>query len=236
LAFAGTITGYTNPALFPANDGIYWGQVGTCNLNLPGVFTVTSANGLGVTVSVPAGHLITTEEQSAGCSWGGNFNSAASLVATFSGPEPVTLTFSSPIAGFGAQIENNFGPSEYAAEIQAFNGSGLLATTSAVGYNVPIDDGDGSALFLGISDTSPLITSVVLSVYDPNTGDPEAFAINGPSLEDQSVPATAPEPSSLTLVMAGLLALVALSWHPAAVAPFALCAKSAREVGEIRNR
>jgi hypothetical protein len=178
----------TSPTALAPNDSIDWGQLGPDSTSLPSSTAVTSATGLVATVSTadPTGLLRVDE----GLSWIGNFTISDHLITNNQTSYfPLTIGFASPVSGAGAQIQlDNAGP--FTATITAFSGTNSLGTFTENGLSTALED--GSAIFIGVSDTKAEITSIVFGIDDPPavSGD---FAIN--SLLIRGVP----EPSSLVL-------------------------------------
>jgi PEP-CTERM motif len=178
----------TSPTALAPNDSIDWGQLGPDSTSLPSSTAVTSATGLVATVSTadPTGLLRVDE----GLSWIGNFTVGDHLITNNQASYfPLTIGFASPVSGAGAQIQlDNAGP--FTATITAFSGTNSLGTFTENGLSTALED--GSAIFIGVSDTKAEITSIVFGIDDPPavSGD---FAIN--SLLIRGVP----EPSSLVL-------------------------------------
>jgi hypothetical protein len=196
------VTLVTSTTALAPNDSIDWGQLGPDSTGLPSSTAVTSANGLAATVTTadPTGLLRVDE----GLSWIGNFTVGDHLITSNQSSDfNLTIGFASPVSGAGAQIQlDNAGP--FTATITAFSGTNSLGTFTENGLSTALED--GSAIFIGVSDTKAEITSIVFGISNPPSvsGD---FAIN--SLLISSVP----EPSSL--VLAAIAAPVGLGvwWH-----------------------
>ncbi len=136
--------GVTSPG--PITDSIEWSQLGPAtpfpNIQVIGA-PVNVVTGLGNVVTVSSAGA-GFERQDQGNGWGGNFAPGTPVLSTgFDGPD-ITLTFTTPVSGAGAQIQAFiFGP--FTAQItvngsQTFTESGL--STGA---------GDNSAIFIGWS-------------------------------------------------------------------------------------
>jgi len=179
-----------------ANDSIDWGQFGPDSSGVAGSSTVTSTNGLGAMVSTddPSGLLRVDE----GLSWIGNFTAGDHLINNSGFSEyALTITFAAPISGAGAQIQlDNGGP--FTATLEAFSGNTSLGLFTEDGISTTAED--GSAIFLGVLDTTAEITSIVFGIDNPPAfaGD---FAINTLSLNTAGA---VPEPSSIALLTAAI--------------------------------
>ena len=178
------------------NDSVDWGQLGACNQSVAPTFNATSVGGLTVTGSEASGHVEEDIQSPPGCSydgWSGNFAPGANLLWTAqslgAGSGPITLGFSSPVSGAGLQIQPD-AIGAFTAEIDAYDGATLLGTFLENG--VSTENGDNSAIFIGINDLSaPDITSVVIGVLGNNN-----FSVNQLSLLTTPMTST-PEPSSV---------------------------------------
>jgi hypothetical protein len=206
-ASAGIILLTSRTGLAP-NDLIDWGQLGSDSASLPSSNAVTSLNGLKATVSTtdPAGLLRLDE----GVSWVSNFTIGDRLIDNNSFSYfPLNITFSSPVRGAGAQIQpdSTTDPSgAFTATIQAFSGSDSLGTFTENGLRA--NNEDGSAIFIGVFDTTQEITSITIGIANPppSFGD---FAINSLALNTSTA---VPEPHSFLLTGLALLILSGLWW------------------------
>ena len=175
------------------DDSIDWGQLGPDSTSVAGSAAVTSANGLEAMVSTddPSG-LFRVDE---GLSWIGNFTAGDHLINNNGFSEyALTITFAAPISGAGAQIQlDNGGP--FTATIEAFSGNTSLGLFTEDGTSTTAED--GSAIFLGVMDTTAQITSIVFGIDNPPAfaGD---FALNTLSINTGGA---VPEPSSIVLIM-----------------------------------
>jgi hypothetical protein len=126
-----------------------------------------------------------------GSAWNGNFNPGDALLWTNSpGQGPLTFTFNQPVTSVGTNIQGDFFGS-FNAQLNVFDGSGnLLGSQTATGFSN--SDNDGSAPFLGITNTPGIISATFrLTACPCDTTD---FAISS------LVVSTAPEPRSFLLV------------------------------------
>lgn len=192
-------------------DTIGWGQIGSAGTIFGTPQNFTSTDGATGVVTLAQNSNGEIEEQC--CAglvgiWDGNFAPGDLLLYTDQSG-PLTLTFDAPVQSVGAQIAANvYGP--FTAQVQAFDNSTLLGTFTENG--VETDSADNSAIFLGVMDTAPTITSMVYSL----TGSTD-FAINQVTLS--APPASVPEPTSFVMLATGLYGLLGrflyiMQWRP----------------------
>jgi hypothetical protein len=178
----------SRPAL-GGNDFVDWNAaLGPLFTSVPNPSNFNSNNGLPMSVSMPGVQPFQRLDQNNG--WGGNFAPGDALLFTNFSAGPITITFSQPVTGAGAQIQQNqYGA--FTATLQAFDSLG-----NPIGNFNGTSNGnaDNSAIFVGALSDSANISSIVFSV----PGNPSGFAIN--RLDIVGVP----EPATL-----GLLALAA---------------------------
>ena len=106
-----------------------------------------------------------------------------------------------PVQSVGFHIQNNYFGT-FTGFLDAYDSQDLhLGQVSAVG--ISSDTGDNTALFLGVSSDTANIARLVISTSDTTNSDGD-FGANDFALGSGSF--TAPEPSSLALIPAGLLA------------------------------
>jgi hypothetical protein len=115
------------------------------------------------------------------------------------------ISFSNPISGAGAQIQADYFGS-FTATITAY-GAGSTFLESFIESGDSTSNGDGSAIFLGVLDSTADIYSIQYSVVSV-TGNND-FAINTLSLLDTNGTPSVPEPSTMLLVASGLAGLAA---------------------------
>jgi hypothetical protein len=195
---ADTTSDLTAPGV--TNDSASWAQLGAPGTAVSSPFTLTSANGLGITGTFSGTGLL--GQQGTGADdLDGNFTPGDNLILVRA--DSLTLVFSEGISSVGAQIASNFyGP--FTGEIQAYNGATLLGSYTEAGDST--DSDDGTAIFLGLADlTAPDITSVVFSY---TAGAPQGFVLDTLDLNDSASAVGVPEPPTLSLVLLGLAGLM----------------------------
>jgi len=119
-------------------------------------------------------------------SWNGNFTPGQTVLAN-DGNGPDIFAFSTAQQDFGVQIQDNssFGP--FTATISAFDAAHtLLGTFTEEGQSNT--NGDGSAIFIGVSSDSANIASVQLAIEGDDFGvaqstpEPASFLLMGSAL------------------------------------------------------
>ncbi len=135
--------------------------------------------------------------------WTGNFANGDAVLYT-TGGGPIDFVFSTPIAGFGEQIQTtDFGA--FTARIEAFN----AANTSLGFFTVTgnsTNGNDDTAAFLGLWSDHADISRIRLSLLAaPGSLGLGEFAVNNPDITASPIP----EPASMALFGSGLAAVVA---------------------------
>jgi hypothetical protein len=145
--------------------------------------------------------------------WYGDFGSGDGLVWTMDvdplngGPTgPLEMDLSRPVSGIGTQVQADvYG--RFRARLSVYDGTTLLGSFTAAGMSE--GSANNSAPFLGVLDPYGAdITRAVVSLDSCNSSDPldcTDFAINQVSLTERVMEVA--EPSSVTLLSAGLLGL-----------------------------
>jgi hypothetical protein len=201
----------TSRTALNGNDTIDWGQFGSTFTNVPNPSNFTTTGGLSGTVSkLQSGEF---QRRDQGNGWGGNFTNGDRLLWTQdfnSSPNNIKLTFPHGISAGGAQIQADFFGA-FTAQIQAFDthGNPLGSFTENGTSN---SNGDGSAIFIGVRDTTTPIGSIALSLTNA-AFDPADFAINQFSLDSRVTSGGVPEPSTLALLGLGLGGLAVRRWR-----------------------
>jgi hypothetical protein len=179
-----------NLAALGANDGVDWNTIS--NVGNPS-FTVSSAGGIGVTVSEPSSQFVKTSQGP----WFGNFP-AGTVIVYDQGPNgPVTFTFATPVLGFGLTVDDAVG-GNYTGTINEFNGSTLMGSyiTGPAPYGL---------MFLGVRDATADITSITISTTNGFTAN--SFAFGNLSLVNPAPAGNVPEPASIGSFALGLGAM-----------------------------
>jgi hypothetical protein len=195
-----TIETSTSRASFGGNDFIDWAQLGSVTIiSLGTLLNVTSTNGLDATATAGGQSMGLCTNVPSSCD--ANFAVGDSVLYSGGGPSPVTIAFSSPVFGVGAQIEQNI-ETPYTGIITAYGSSNnVLGSFSLGGAENLSTLGDNSAIFVGLLDLSGANIDYVTFA---DSGDPSGgFLMNGVSLQTSAVP----EPSSLVLLAAGAISL-----------------------------
>jgi hypothetical protein len=190
-----TLTLVTDRAALGATQTVAWTQLGAAGAHLFTPAFAVSGGGITVDVSSPPGEVFRRDQS---VDWVGNFAPGAALVFEQHELEPLQLTFSQPVLGAGAQIQESV-LRAFTATLSVFSpANALLGSFSLAGLASAA--ADNSAVFLGVLSDTP-IGRIRFATLGPNGAADAGFAINALSLV---VPV--PEPSSLTL-LAGAIAL-----------------------------
>jgi hypothetical protein len=192
----------TSRAALAATDAVDWTTLGTPGTSVANPFTVSSTAGQRVTVTkTEAGNFLLDEE------WGpttgnsyvihGNFAPGDIVLDTNGAPHTgrqntITLNFgATPVAAGGAQImTNRYG--SFTAEIDALDVKGRTVARFTEAGNAT-NAADNSAIFVGISGTSPTIYQIAITVTNAaNDQYKGVFAINRFDFRTSALAATAP--------------------------------------------
>jgi hypothetical protein len=177
------------------NDAIKWSQLGSANTAVSNPFTATSDSGLTATGTIPTGILARVDQDNG---WNGSFAPGDAVLWTNANPGPLSLEFSTAVAGVGAQIQANYYGS-FTGVIEAFNTGGFSLGSFTLGGTVT-NAKDNSAIFLGVLSDTADIKKLVFNINDTPVAD---FAINQLSLKTNAAPVPTP---------ALLPGLVGLGW------------------------
>ncbi len=184
-----TSTGAQQP-----NDSVAWSQLGSNATVLAPSFSATSANGIGVSISLTGSNsLLSVVCPASSCNWSGNgMASGDSLIWTNNGANggngPLSINFSRAQAGAGAFIQSD-GPSTFIAKIEAFSSNG-----ASLGSFTQTSDSSGHAIYIGILDRSGAnISSVVFSLTQAQ-GSLADFALDRVYLNNAVVLGSQPTP------------------------------------------
>lgn len=154
------------------NDFIDWGAAGPTFTVLSSPFTIPTNLGMTATVSTSNGTNMERRDQGNG--WAGNFAPGDPLIWNQDAGGDIVVNFGMGVFGVGAQVQSDFfGP--FTGTISAFGEMGNLLGSFMFNGDSN-SNGDNSAVFAGILDTSPDIFSVSFSVVDQFGQN--AFAIN----------------------------------------------------------
>ncbi|MGC9952135.1 MAG: hypothetical protein ABSF64_37810 [Bryobacteraceae bacterium] len=171
-------------AAMDGNDLINWAQLGPTLTVVPTPAPVTTNGGLRVLVSNLGGSSVVTDKQ--GDPWDGNFAPNAPIIATgqLVPSGSISIAFATPVSAVGAQMGYNNAPETllFTEVITAYDFDGNLLGTFTVNGKEDTD-ANNSAVFIGIEDSIPEISTVVFSTTT-FTGaiDPGAIAINNVTL------------------------------------------------------
>ncbi len=194
----------TSEAALGPDDSIDWGQLGDDGAFLASSESVTSVGGILAVVSTTDSTGMQRLDEG-GPFYFGNFNIGDKLITSLDiNYYPIKIQFSTPISGVGAQI-NQDASGPFIATIEAFAGSTSLGVLQLAGEST--SDQDGSAIFIGVSDTTREITSIVFGVLNPlPVGENGDIAIN--QLRIRTTPTAVPEPGSALLLAMGASGVV----------------------------
>jgi hypothetical protein len=182
-------------------DTFDWSTLGTTYTDITTPASITAIGGLTATVDNGGGLSQRLDE---GSGWSGNFANGAPLLWNQDNQNNITLTFSSPVTGAGAQIQaDDFG--SFTAEISLYGASNNLLT-SFTENGVSTDNNDNSAIFIGARSTTGAADIYAISFSTPVSEGDNNFAIG-------NVLVGVPEPASSYAGWAGILACGLVALH-----------------------
>ena len=165
---------FTEDTSVPSNstDSFNWSQLGTTYTDVSTPVSVTSDGDMSATVLNSGGTL---QRRDQGNGWDGSFAPGATLIWNQANQNNITIDFSSPVEGAGAQIEaDDFG--SFTAQIDLYgSANNLLATFTENGESTSA--GDNSAIYLGAHSTNGAADIYSISFSTPTSGDGNDFAI-----------------------------------------------------------
>jgi hypothetical protein len=189
-----TMVGITS---LSGNDTIDWAQLGETLTFFESPKIVSSTGGINTVVSSPGG-LVERLNQDGLFDrlghWGGNFAPGAAILYNLDHGSGFTLIFESPVSAVGAQIQTaTFGP--FTARVT----SGLFSFTED---GISTGDSDGSAIFIGLSSTTPFST-VSFDMTTAPFSRVDQIAIGPVQMLDPVLLSAVPEPSTWAMMLLG---------------------------------
>src|SRR5262245_1853345 len=197
-------------AALGGNDSIDWGTLGVTGTELANPFVAVSNGGISATVSQGGGLVFERLDQSAG--WNGNFAPGAALIRinqdiNNNETKTVSLQFSTPVAGAGAQVQTN-SPGEFGMTLNVFDSdNNLLGSFNKFGLSTSA--ADNSAIFLGVRNDTANIDHVTYTVSTPHS---LGFALNQVDLVNGQLTAI-PELGTILLLATSLTSLGIARWR-----------------------
>jgi hypothetical protein len=196
----------TDAAALGAVDAIDWSQTGPSGATFSSPLNVVSAAGVNASVSSAQGILQTSTENTT--EWFGNFpNSQRVLTTAGYGPD-ITLTFAAPVMGVGAQLQSAAYGSFVGHMTVYGQNNNVIGSFSENGNST--DANDGSAIFLGLLDSTADIFKVTYTL-DSATFAQNYFAVGTVDLAGPV--AAVPEPSTWTMMILGFAGLGFLGYR-----------------------
>jgi hypothetical protein len=163
---------------------------------------VTSGGGASGSAS-SAGNAFEVLTESSSTGWTGNFAPGTAVLWDAQVGPDITFSLANPVTGIGAQIDpDNSG--DFTAQITAFAKNGtILGSFSENG--IGNSNNDGSAIFIGLLDSSADIAKIKFILTAASGGFPNDFAIG--TIDTSGPASAAPLPSSVFLFASALLGL-----------------------------
>lgn len=192
--------GVTSLGSLGSTDSYSWNQLGVDGTVVSAPQLVTSTGGSqGVVSSI--GNYLQVRVQ--GSDWSGNFTPGTNIIWTNSNGPDITFALVNPVGGIGAQIqENQFGA--FTAQISAYDSANSLLGSFTENGN-STSTGDGSAIFIGLLDSTSDISKIVFSLSGgTNLND---FAIGPIAFGNSGAIAPTPLPASLPMFLFALVGL-----------------------------
>jgi hypothetical protein len=188
-------------------DIIDWNQLGPDGTLLTSPQAVSTFNGNSASVGNTTSTNFIRADQ--GTSWNGNFDFGESLIWTGNpaftpaGPGPLELSLATAVQSFGFAIQaDEFGA--FGVDVQVFDAAHNLLTDQTFTGNSD-SSGNGSALFVGLGDTTGgNISDIVISTSSADASFANDFAIDDPSFTYGGT-APVPEPRSMAILLSALL-------------------------------
>ena len=196
----GGLVQVSTPASLNQNDSVQWFYV-SGTISGTSINTASDAS-IGVNLTMAGGGFSKIQQAPAG-SWNGDFPANAYIIDNNWGG-PVTVTFATPIMGFGVSLDDAWSSLPANGTISAYHGNTLLGT-----FNV-----SGTGLFyLGFRDTTAEIDSVTFTADSQNGNGYFSFGdLQMVIPEGESSPV--PEPATAGLaVVSGAAMLLARRLH-----------------------
>ena len=145
-----------------------------------------------------------------GNGWNGNFDFGETLIWTGAGgttgtggPGPMALSLQTAVQSFGFSIQaDEFGA--FGVDVKAYDSSNnLLVDQTFSGVSNSL--GNGSALFVGLGDTTGAnVSEILISTTSADSSFTNDFAIDDPSFT-YGTTSTVPEPRSMAVLLSALL-------------------------------